>query len=138
MLIPTVDAGPPRDDGRPGPARWRPRPAWVGLGTAAAVVADAVAERYDPTLGMIMFVCDAGIPALLALVLVSVILFGGEERENRAFRLLRWIRDKPEPPGPPEPPVKSQAPVRKTRRRPGSRMSRRPRGCKTRGRAARP
>jgi hypothetical protein len=137
MLMPGVDAGPPRGDGRSGPERWRPRPAWVALGTVAALAADAVTERYDPALGMIMFVCDAGFPAVLTLVLVSVILFGGEDRPDRAFRLLRWIRDKPEPPGPPEPPVKSRAPGRKARRRSGRRTGRRRRACRTRGRGAR-
>ena len=131
MLMPTADAGPPRDDGRPGPGRWRSRPAWVALGTVAALAADAVTERYDPTLGIIMFVCDAGFPAVLALFLVSVILFGGEDRPDRAFRLLRWIRDKPEPPGPP---VKSRASGRKGRRRSGRRTGRRPRVCRTRSR----
>jgi hypothetical protein len=97
-----------------------PRPAWAALGTITALAADAVTERYDPTLGIIMFVCDVGFPAVLALVLVSVILFGGEDRKNRAFRLLRWAKDKPEPPAPPEPPAKTEAPGRKAR---GSRAS---------------
>ena len=100
-----------------------PRPAWLALGTAAALATDAVTERYDPTLGIIMFVCDAGFPALLALVLVSVILFGGEDRKNRAFRLLRWAKDKPEPPAPPEPPPKTEAPHRKAPRRKARRRS---------------
>jgi hypothetical protein len=127
MLMPTADAGPPRDDGPPGPVRWRSRPAWVALGTVAALAADAAAEHYDPALGIIMCVCDAGIPAVLALVLVSVILFGGKDRPDRAFRLLRLIMDKPEPPGPPEPPVKSRAQGRKRHRRSGRRTGRRPR-----------
>lgn len=133
MLMPGVDAGPPRDDGRPRPERWRSRPAWVALGTVAALAADAVTERYDPALGMIMFVCDAGFPAVLALVLVSAILFGGKDRENRAFRLLRWIRDKPEPPGPPEPPAKSRASGGEAHGRLGRRTGRRPRAGRTRG-----
>jgi hypothetical protein len=103
----------------------------VALGTVAALAADAVTERYDPALGIIMFVCDAGFPAVLALVLVSVILFGGGDRPDRAFRLLRWIRDRPEPPRPPEPPVKSRATGRKAHprsgRRPRTGRARRPR-----------
>ena len=94
-----IDNTPPTDT-----KRRLPRPAWAALGTIAALAADAVTERYDPTLGIIMFVCDVGFPVVLALVLVSVILFGGEDRKNRAFRLLRWAKDKPEPSAPPEPP----------------------------------
>jgi hypothetical protein len=137
MLMPTVDAEPPRDDGRQGPERWRSRPAWVALGTVAALAADAVTERYDPALGVIMFVCNVGFPAVLALVVVSVILFGDEDRKNRAFRLLRWARDKPEPPGPPELLAKSRASGRKAHWRSSRRTGRRPKARRTRGRGAR-
>ena len=113
------------DTGPTARERRLPRPAWLALGTAAALAADAVTERYDPMLGIILFVCDVGFPAVLALVLVSVILFGGEDRKNRAFRLLRWAKDKPEPPAPPEPPAKTGAPGRKARRRAGRRTGRR-------------
>ena len=75
-----------------------------------------------------MAVCDVGFPAVLALVLVSVILFGGEDRKNRAFRLLRWAKDKPEPPAPPEPPAKTRTHDRKAQRRSGRRTGRRGRG----------
>lgn len=108
MLIPTVNAEPPDGDGRPRPARWRPHPVWVALGTVAALATDGITERYDPTLGVAMFVCDAGIPVALTVVVVVVALFGGGDRADRAFRLLRWIRDEPEPPGPPEHPAKSR------------------------------
>jgi hypothetical protein len=74
------------------------------FGAGGPLVADIITDRYDPTLAVIMFVCDVGIPILVTLVLVSVILFGCEDSTNRAFRLLRWIRDKSEPPGPEAPP----------------------------------
>ena len=106
----TVDT-PPTDT-----KRRLPRPAWAALGTVAALAADAVTERYDPALGMIMFVCDAGFPVVLALVLVLVILFGGEDRKDRAFRLLRWVRDEPDPPGPPQE-TGAAGPGERTRRR---------------------
>jgi hypothetical protein len=137
MLMPTADAGPSGDDGRPGAGRRSPRPAWVALGTVAALAADAITERYDPVLGIIMFVCDTGFPAVLILVVVSVILFGDEGRKDRAFRLLRWIRGKPEPPGPPEPPVKSRAAGRKRHRRSVRRKRRHPGACRARYRGAR-
>ena len=45
----------------------------------------------------------AGIIALelaVGVILVTVIIFGSTESCNRVFRLLRWIRDKEEPPTP--------------------------------------
>ena len=92
-----------RGDRRTGQERWRSRPAQLALGTVATLVVETAVEHYRPTLEMIMFVCGVGLLALLILVLVTVILFGSKERQDRAFRLLRWIGDKPEPPGPPEP-----------------------------------
>jgi hypothetical protein len=134
MLMPAVNAEPPDDNSRPGQARWRPRPVWVALGTVTALAADAITQRYDPALGVAMFVCDAGIPVVLTMVVVAVALFGGGDRTDRAFRLLRWIRDKPEPPGPLEPPARSRAPGRKAHRRSGRRAGRRPRAYRTRRR----
>jgi hypothetical protein len=65
------------------------------------LVGGAGLERHHPALEMILLLFGAGFPALLILILVAVILFGSKEKLDRAFRLLRWLRDKPEPPGPP-------------------------------------
>jgi hypothetical protein len=52
------------------------------------------------------FLVGGIIAAIIALelavgaVLVVVIIFGSTESCNRIFRLLRWIRDKEEPPAP--------------------------------------
>lgn len=40
-------------------------------------------------------------PAVLALLLLTTILFGNDHTCDRAFRLLRWIANQPEPPQPP-------------------------------------
>jgi hypothetical protein len=60
-----------------------------------AAVADAQQRA-----AFVSVVCDIGLPALLILVIVGIILFGSEARQERAFRLLRWLADKPEPPSP--------------------------------------
>jgi hypothetical protein len=109
----------------------------VILGIVAALVADAVTERYDPTLAIIMYVCDAGLPAVLAVVLVLVIVFGGDDRSDRIFRLLRWLKGQPEPLGPPEPPVKPGTLRRKPRQRPGKQTRRKVRQKSDQGRERR-
>jgi hypothetical protein len=55
---------------------------------------------HHPVLQMILVASDVGLPTLLAMALFAIILFGSEARQERAFRLLRWIGDKPEPPNP--------------------------------------
>jgi hypothetical protein len=42
----------------------------------------------------------AAIEVMVALTVVYTVLFGGEARAERAFRLLRWIANEPEPPAP--------------------------------------
>jgi hypothetical protein len=36
----------------------------------------------------------------MSLVIISTALFGGQRISERAFRLLRWCADRPEPPTP--------------------------------------
>jgi hypothetical protein len=40
------------------------------------------------------------VPLITSAILVAVIVFGSAKSSNRVFRLLRWLRDKEEPPGP--------------------------------------
>jgi hypothetical protein len=42
----------------------------------------------------------AGIEIVVVLTVIAVALFGREARSERAFRLLRWFANRPEPPGP--------------------------------------
>jgi hypothetical protein len=79
----------------------RSRLVWLSSGTVTILVGGAGLERHHPALEMILLVFGAGFPALLIVILVAVILFGSKEKLDRAFRLLRWLRDKPEPAGPP-------------------------------------
>lgn len=101
MLMPTVDVEPSRNGGAEREPRL-PRPVWLALLTVATLAGEGIVQYHHPALEMIMTACDVGFPVVLSLILVAVILFGSEARQERAFRLLRWIRDKPEPPRPPE------------------------------------
>jgi hypothetical protein len=128
MLVPSVDAGPLRPEGGAGQGpRW-PRPAWLALVTVVTVIGEVILAFHDPNREMIITICEMGCPVVLILILFAAILFGSEDTKERAFRLLRWIRDKPEPPGPPESPTsgtKPEAATRYTRWRGGKRAGRR-------------
>src|SRR5580704_4348694 len=80
--------GPPRPGGR-GP--WRA--AGIGLTSLGTPVGIGVT---DPLLGHIAFAAELAV----ALTVAVTALFGTQALSERAFRLLRWIADRPEPPGP--------------------------------------
>ncbi len=127
MMTPTAGTGRPEGGDGPGQGRRLPRPARLASGTVAGLVGEVILRHYDPALETVMTACDVGVPAVLAVVLFAVIMFGSEDRQERAFRLLRWIRDTPEPPGPPKapvPPAPSRKVARNTRRRGGGRPGR--------------
>jgi len=50
-----------------------------------------------PVLAAVLAVVEVG----LGLVIVGTALFGSETASERAFRLLRWVADRPEPTPPP-------------------------------------
>jgi hypothetical protein len=86
-------------DGPKQERRLRRPPQWL-LGAGGGLVGEAALGYHHPTLEMILIIGDLSVPTLLTLIFVAVVLFGSETKEERAFRLLRWIADKPEPPGP--------------------------------------
>jgi hypothetical protein len=98
MVMPTADTG--RPEGGPGQPRRLPRWIPLALGTSASVLSEMVLGYHYRALETISIACDVGLPTLLILVLVGTALFGSDDKQERAFRLLRWIRDKPEPPSP--------------------------------------
>ena len=53
-----------------------------------------------PPLGEALAVTDLAVTVVVALALLVAILRGSEETCERAFRLLRWIANRPEPQGP--------------------------------------
>lgn len=70
---------------------WRPVAASVtALGTPAGI-----GELY-PMLGEIVAIIEL----VVALTIIGAALFGSPDLSDRAFRLLRWIGNRPEPPAP--------------------------------------
>jgi hypothetical protein len=76
------------------PAGWK-------LGAGVGVLAAEGAAGYlDPVVGAGLAVADVLAPLAIALILLSAILRGSTETCERAFRLLRWLAGRPEPPAP--------------------------------------
>lgn len=71
---------------------WRPITA-----VAASIGAPASIGLLHPALGTAVF----SIELTLAVMIISTALYGAREYSERAFRLLRWIADRPEPKAPP-------------------------------------
>ena len=69
------------------------RTAGVGLTSLGTPIGIGVA---DPLLGEIATVIELAV----ALTIIGAALFGSQALSERAFRLLRWIANRPEPPGP--------------------------------------
>lgn len=78
-----------RRDGR---APWRA----AGIIGVTSLGYPAGIGLVDPLLGVVAF----GAELLVALLVIAIVLFGSQARTERAFRLLRWVADRPEPPGP--------------------------------------
>ncbi|MFD0692380.1 hypothetical protein [Actinomadura fibrosa] len=64
--------------------------------TVGAVGAPALGYLVNPTPA----VAEAVIEILVGLLIIFIILFGSDARAERAFRLLRMITNRSEPPGP--------------------------------------
>ncbi len=69
------------------------RPVVATLAAAGVPVAGGV---LHPILGEIVFLVEL----VVVLTLVGTALFGSLDLSERAFRLLRWIGNRPEPPAP--------------------------------------
>jgi len=60
------------------------------------------------------------VPLMTGAILVAVAVFGSTKSTDRVFRLLRWLRDKEEPPAPVQrDPVASTGLPSRGRQRPG-------------------
>ena len=81
------------------PSARHPGAGWCKLGAGLLGTQGAVAYLY-PAFGEILAIADIIIPLIVALILVTAILLGGDQTCERVFRLLRWIVNRPEPPGP--------------------------------------
>jgi hypothetical protein len=85
----------PHGDGprsTPPHVRWRP----VGAGFASLVTPFGIGVLHH-VLGEVL----ATIEMAVALTIIGTALFGSSTLSERAFRLLRWIGNRPEPPVPP-------------------------------------
>lgn len=117
-----------RHGGGPGQRRRLPRATLLALGSLAGLASELIVAHFDPAIEMITAICGVAVPTALAVVLFLIALFGSDSLHERAFRILRYLKDKPEPPGPPKPPRPSRpAKVTKRSRRPKARRSRRKR-----------
>jgi hypothetical protein len=85
----------PEED-RHSPAR-RPIP-WRPIGTiATSIGAPSGIGLLHPMLGAAVFLVEFAV----SMTVLGTALFGTKEYSERAFRLLRWIADRPEPDAPP-------------------------------------
>jgi hypothetical protein len=67
------------------------------MGVSAASLGTPVGIGIlHPMLGEVI----AGIEVAAMLVIIGTALFGSSALSERAFRLLRWLGNRPEPPGP--------------------------------------
>jgi hypothetical protein len=53
-----------------------------------------------PLLGEVMAITEVVVIIAVFTTAFTTALFGSSELSERAFRLLRWLADRPEPPGP--------------------------------------
>lgn len=66
----------------------------LGAGPAAAPF---TAAAFHPVMGAAVLVTEL----VFVLIVFGIIVYGTREQADRVFRLLRWLRNCPEPPAPP-------------------------------------
>jgi hypothetical protein len=67
---------------------------------AAILGGEGLAGMIHPALGEALAAADVIAPLAIALILLAVTLFGSDRIVERAFRLLRWAANRPEPAAP--------------------------------------
>lgn len=78
------------------------RAPWRAAGTVLASIGPPVGIGIAaPLLGQVV----AAIELAAVLTIIGTALFGSQALSERAFRLLRWIANRPEPPAPSAPPT---------------------------------
>lgn len=87
---------------------------WRAVGLGSSAIGGVAAATYShPLVGQAMVVCWTA----AAMITIATALFGSATRSARAFRLLRWLTNRPEPDAPP---TEINRPARRSsRRRPG-------------------
>lgn len=73
-------------------------PSWRALGLGSSAIG-GIATVYCayPIAGLAIVSCQAAV----ALIIIAAALFGSATTSGRAFRLLRWLANSPEPDAPP-------------------------------------
>jgi hypothetical protein len=77
------------------------RSATLALGSVGSPA--ALYLVHYPTAAFVVAASEASMAVVYSSVIFFAVLFGSQTVCDRAFRLLRWIRDKPEPAEPPGP-----------------------------------
>jgi hypothetical protein len=71
---------------------------WRALGLGLSAIGGTAAAYYShPLVGQAIVICETA----AAMITVATALFGSETTSERAFRLLRWLTNRPEPDAPP-------------------------------------
>lgn len=79
------------------PPTRRERAPWRSVGAEITTLGTPVGIGVlHPMLGEAIAVVEV----VVVLAIIGTVLFGSLARSERAFRLLRWIGNRPEPPGP--------------------------------------
>jgi hypothetical protein len=115
--LPVPPAGPEAGGTRPADGRVPWRAAGVSLASLGTPIGIGVA---DPLLGHAVL----AIELLAVLAVIATALFGSQALSERAFRLMRWAANRPEPPAPVD--TGRRRPPRQGPRRGGGRRGRRP------------
>jgi hypothetical protein len=75
---------------------------WRALVVGAGILGgESAAVFARPALGEVLVAVDVIGPLVIALILLAAILRGSDRTVERAFRLLRWAVNRPEPAAPP-------------------------------------
>ena len=85
------------DSSEPASLPARARVTWRSAVTGAASLSTPAAiGMFNPLLGEIIAVTEVA----MVITVIAVALFGSKTLSERAFRLLRWLSNRAEPPGP--------------------------------------
>src|SRR5690349_13075140 len=78
-----------------------PAISWRLLGVGTGVLGgEGVTMWLHPIIGEALVVTDLAVPIMMGLIMLVAILRGDDVTCDRAFRLLRWIANRPEPRSP--------------------------------------
>jgi hypothetical protein len=87
---------------------------WRALGLGSSAFGGIAAVYYShPLVGLAIVICEIAV----AMITTATALFGSATTSDRAFRLLRWFTNRPEPSAPPT--EITRAAQRSSRRRRG-------------------